>query len=1036
MSIYMNLAPTDASWVDLLAAVGVCVWIVAIGAFMAHATFARAGRLIWPCYSPILGFLAVLLTTNLVAYVIPGAAAAWVGLLVPTAISTVIAWRSGALARISRGSVISLLALATASSGVFLFALANRTHVWFTDETWHFPLALRLARGVFPPATPYGPDAGIGYHYGYDLVAATIISTTGAPPWAAFYVLMSFLVVTLILAAAGFAYHIGAPLPLAAGIGATVGMFSGRFNVGLPPYFEPSAPASNFATFLAGLAPAQTAHPDARLAFEWLDAPQRMLALAAVILVAAAFESGVTHRRAAAAMAAGGGVLALAESSVLIFAAAALALVGVVRFVKLHRRDRLVLAAALATSALLIVFAGGSISDELFGRGGSTGMVRIYLDLRRADLLLFALTGPALVRVGIIPLIAVGAIVAFRRRSWGLGYLSAAGALGFVAAELVHSPLPMNDGRIIQLAMAVAILAALSGVGWLVGRLHGWRRFAAALGLALFVILPTVLPRTISGARLASSGIEIGYPNTLSLDRDLNRSQLGPELAKNWDFYGWLARSLPNDARLLTPFPSVSASVAGIASPTSGRDLQALSPIVMPVHEDTLRFLSANDLADMSITHLHVTDALEDALTPSARRLLDDPAHFKLLTDMRSVSGMRHRVFEVLPGAGTTQIEPASFRFLREIVPPNAPISLVRALSLYQRRMILLTLVDHDYVRAPGTLASTFVNRATRLTSFETISVIPERGVVVLPDFVEPVIALSLPLGEAIWAGYGMRAYDLSSAWSTVWRIGPDPAGLPAHLSKLCESATQPQFELKVLGESGTTMTIGRTKVKLTGVPQSVQLSIPDCGEFALAADADVPPFVQIRPYRHTAGHVERESHTAGLGFDGGTDGDRAVVNLWYRNPHGLKFVTGTELRLYKADADAAGLVPVQPDPSRSLRWWSDPIFLTPDTQMTRIEFDARRLEINGEAGAGERKELVSDGTYLLTLNVAGADPATGYSEIQHLIPLLRFTINDDGVSYSVFSGIVTIKHRKPGTIATWLSRRDWLGWELDRTPR
>ena len=43
MSIYMNLAPTDASWVDLLAAVGVCLWIVAIGAFMAHATFARGG---------------------------------------------------------------------------------------------------------------------------------------------------------------------------------------------------------------------------------------------------------------------------------------------------------------------------------------------------------------------------------------------------------------------------------------------------------------------------------------------------------------------------------------------------------------------------------------------------------------------------------------------------------------------------------------------------------------------------------------------------------------------------------------------------------------------------------------------------------------------------------------------------------------------------------------------------------------------------------------------------------------------------------
>ena len=49
-----------------------------------------------------------------------------------------------------------------------------------------------------------------------------------------------------------------------------------------------------------------------------------------------------------------------------------------------------------------------------------------------------------------------------------------------------------------------------------------------------------------------------------------------------------------------------------------------------PVYEDALRFLHRDDLADMDITHLHVTDRLEAAWPADARRLLTDPAHFTL----------------------------------------------------------------------------------------------------------------------------------------------------------------------------------------------------------------------------------------------------------------------------------------------------------------------------------------------------------------------------------------------------------------------
>ena len=115
----------------------------------------------------------------------------------------------------------------TLAIGVFALAYANRLHTYPHDAPWHYALAQRLARGEFPPVTPYGVDAGIGYHYGADLLAATIISTTGAPPLDGFRCSLDvLLIVGLVLGVAGLAYDVGAPMPLALGLGAAVGFYS------------------------------------------------------------------------------------------------------------------------------------------------------------------------------------------------------------------------------------------------------------------------------------------------------------------------------------------------------------------------------------------------------------------------------------------------------------------------------------------------------------------------------------------------------------------------------------------------------------------------------------------------------------------------------------------------------------------------------------------------------------------------------------------------------------------------------------------
>ena len=495
----MSLDPAASPWTGVIASVAVCIWIAAIGALLAYAVFRDRPRLVWPFYAPAVGIVAVILVTNLAAYVMPGAPSAWFGLLLPSALAVVAARGGGPLRPLPRGSRAALLAMSMLAVGFFVLAYANRPHSYPADETWHYALTFRLARGDFPPVSPFGADAGIGYHYGADLLAASIINVAGVFPWTALDALSTLLVVALVLAASGFAYDVGAPLPLAMGAGVAIGFFGGDAFLGYRAgYFE-------------GLALLESPSSQLR-AFEWAFLPQRAVGVVCVVLIAAALQAGAARRKAAL-LAVAAGILPLANAAVMIFAVAALALVGAARLVRLHGRERFVFAGALVASALLIVLAGGPISDALFDRGGTVGDIRAAWQPAADDLLPFQQGGPALVEVGVIPLVAIGALAAYRRRSWGLGFLAAAGACGLLQMELLQSRTPFNDLRIIWLSQAVALLAALAGAGVLLGGLRGsGRRRLAALAVGILVILPTALPRAVSGVHLALRELQHADP--------------------------------------------------------------------------------------------------------------------------------------------------------------------------------------------------------------------------------------------------------------------------------------------------------------------------------------------------------------------------------------------------------------------------------------------------------------------------------------------------------------------------------------------
>lgn len=560
------------------------------------------------------------------------------------------------------------------------------------------------------------------------------------------------------------------------------------------------------------------------------------------------------------------------------------------------------------------------------------------------------------------------------------------------------------------------MIGALAGVGAMVAKWPGGRRRLAVAAVFLAVLVPTGLRHAALTAHFAFKDIEVAVPSDDDSGRHYrDRTFFGERLEADWELYAWLKRSLPTDSRLLAElrYTAASAAAAGVATPQSHRDYQFfLFGYTTSVYEDAIRFLNRDDLAALGITHLHVTETLTSKLDPAARLLLDSPDHFRPMVEIVTSSGTPHQVYRVMPGAGAVEIAPSSYRALQRLVPRHRTVTTLGSLSHAHRLVLMTAFVDHKNLQS--TIPLRF-ERASRSPDVTTISGQPASGVVILRELVEP-IALGASRDEALWNGHGLRAYDLGAAWSPPWRVWPDRAPLPEAQRFICESATDGRVDLRLLGEPGAVVTAGRTEVTLTGQPQIVQVAVPDCGALTLSADAGLAPFVQIRP--HFAGAaVDVAAPTAGLGFDSSVEGDLAILNFWYRNPDDIPFVTGSSFRLYAADASGVSYHQDYANPLHAaVRWWSSPVILRSPEQAARVEFDGRRLTINGDPGAGSAASLEPGRPYLLALTVSGSHPRETWEEIQHIIPVARVRLSESGVDYDVFSGIVTIEHRAPGT--------------------
>ncbi len=1000
----MFLNPAEPVWPGLAKAALVLTLFVASGVPLAWAVFGDRPRQVWIGYAPVMGIGLHLLTANLSAWVAPGVVGSWLGLVTALAAAALVAARVRLPVRrpswtgstwVWPGAGVLLIA------SLAYLALANRTHVLFTDEQWHLPLAASMARGFFPPISPVAPAFGAAYHYGSDLLAVSLMNVAGIAPWTAFFFVTPLAALVFSLTAASAALDFGASRLAALCVGLIAAFADSTVVAGLPTVLSDLTSARGLGDVLLGFGIPVDAPLFKRMGPTLLNLPHFALGMTILILMAAAVHAG--HRqRHAVVLGVCLGLLPLAETAAfLIGAVGAVAYLAVARR-RWTRRERGTFAAAVAGGLLLAALGGGTLTDTLFRNPGGAG-TRLGLSPDTSVLIPGVLSpaGGLNLELGALPLVAGLTLMALTLRSRGLGFLATAAIGGLVVRQVLHFEVTGVDTRLLGIPYTLAALGAVSALGTLASRARPTA--ATAVGsvvLAALVTVPTVAPRLISGVDIATQGVYLGYPVVQDAEvQYANQTSFAASLRDEWHALAWMRRELPDDARVLAENAPLVAATTGLASPQSGRGLALFNPLPTPVHLDALRFLSRIDLEALDATHIYVTPSLLGQLDAQARADLDDPKQFRLLASHVSASGEPLLVYAVQPGAGREQPSPASFRQLAALGHQAPARTLSGFPSFPQRQTVLLTFAPEYDVEGPDT----YMPRTNIRARYEASGSRIKPGLVILHETHVP-LALGQGLDDAVWQGHELRAYSTEAgAWSRTWRAGTEPQPPPGDIAER-HGLRDAGCELLVIGEPGDSLTVGDRALRLSGLPQTMSFSSLRCDTLSVAwGGGDVPPFVQVRARRSDARLPVAAS--AGLAFDGGVSNGIGVFHVWYRNPDETPVAGGSELRLYRVRAD--GLIDAT-SPTQSVAWWLGPIELSKARFTDRFEFDAAKLMLNGELPLELSSPLV-DGGYVLTLNVSQRSEDTQTLHYRRVIPVMQVTLQNGRPTYRPLSGIVGV---------------------------
>ena len=1000
----MFLNPAEPVWPGLLKAAVLLVLMVASGLPLSWSIFGARSRHVWIGYAPILGVGLHLLTANLLSWSTPGAVGSWLGIAAGIGLSASTAYfsrrRLGVPGRPPftwSSATVGIAILA----GLLYVALANRTHVLFTDEEWHLPLAATIAAGDFPPNSPFSPSFGAAYHYGADLLAASLMHVAGIAPWTAFFLLTPVAAVTLALTAATAALDFGAPRLLALGLGLVAGFADPGFIVGLPTLFGDLGAADGPGDLLRGFGVPSGEPLFLRMGPALLNTPHFALGMTLLLVMAASLHAG-SGRWQLASFSVALGLLPLAETAAFLIGAGATVVYFAAAAWRWSWPERRGFALAAGAGLVLASLGGGAVTDAILRNpGGASTQIGLYPDGSIFTLGSLSPNGGLNLQIGLLVLAVGLSSAAVALRSSGLGFLAASTVAGLGARQLLSFDVTGVDSRLVGIPHVLVTLGVIAGLGTFASRARSaaHRRVVAVSILAL-VVVPTAAPRAISGLEIATQGIYLGYPKQQdAIVRYANQTRFAGLLRSEWRALAWMQRELPQDARILAANAPLVSLATGRVAPQSGERLALFNPLPTPLHLDALTFLSRVDLEELNATHLYVTPDLLGRMSDEAHRALDDAAQFRLLASELSADGEPLRVYAIEPGAGSATPSAASYRQLAAIGGNAASVGVGGFLTFPQRQTLLLTFAPGPAMIGPDT----YLPRTNVLATYQAPTPQRRPDLLILHHTHVP-LAVGKGFDDAIWHGQGLRAYStVDRAWSQTWRPQEQPRPPPDAIAAAHGGAVA-GCELRVLGEPGDLLRIGDTEMRLRGSPQHVQMDSGTCGTLELGwGGGEVPPYVQVRP--GPGEHTTAEESPAGLAFDGGVSDGIGVFHVWYRNAEVQPIPGGTEVRLYAAGPD--GLIE-SPTPTRSVARWLGQIELAKARFTDRFEFNAQSLRLNGEAPIEQTGNVV-DGRYVLALNIAEESGDDRGLHVRRVIPVMQVAIVHGRPTYVPLSGIVAV---------------------------
>ena len=321
------------------------------------------------------------LIVNFVLYAVPGLAGAAVGWGVTLTLGAVLAWRAPdrirPRPRVVAGIVVAALAL-------FWVALASRQLLTIPDVANHMGLSASIRAGAFPPAFSWNPEFLAPYHYGQDLLAGLLAPPVGpdlafateqlgAYGWAS---LVLVVVTALLRRTSGFAVLVTAPLLLSTGAWSFIGVLVDIVQVPIPAGLAAAGLRASLADIYWPSVELPWTTPYGALPNIWLLAYPLSYGLAFIVLERAA--QAVSRSWLANLTLAGlvgfVGLLSTTLAPLVLVMWAGLEAAHLVQARRAGVVDRgamLQSGAGLALALLLLVFAGGALTNALADSGPS-----------------------------------------------------------------------------------------------------------------------------------------------------------------------------------------------------------------------------------------------------------------------------------------------------------------------------------------------------------------------------------------------------------------------------------------------------------------------------------------------------------------------------------------------------------------------------------------------------------------------------------------------------------------------------------------